>query len=86
MWILLTGVPFRFSRVKPDDDDAKDEPSEPIVTAASGTHEYECTNCGYVLFPAAGRESKFFGANFVCPQCGSGKDAFVDNGPVDVES
>ena len=53
------------------------------VTAASGTHEYECTenDCGYTIFPAAGREDKFFGASFKCPQCGAGKDAFVDNGP-----
>ena len=50
---------------------------------AQGTHEYECTNCGYVLFPAAGREFKFFGADFTCPGCGAGKDAFVDNGPVE---
>ena len=46
------------------------------------THEYECTSCGYVLFPAAGREHKFFGDSFTCPQCGAGKDQFVDNGVV----
>ena len=53
------------------------------MTAASDTHEYECTenDCGYTIFPAAGREDKFFGASFKCPQCGAGKDAFVDNGP-----
>ena len=61
------------------------------MTAASGTHEYECTHevdgapCGYILFPAAGRESKFFGAGFTCPQCGCGKADFVDNGPVDID-
>ena len=53
------------------------------VTRDSNTHEYECTNCGYVLFPAAGREFKFFGADFTCPGCGAGKDSFVDNGPVE---
>jgi len=52
-------------------------------TAGSGTHEFECTSCGYILFPAAGREFKFFGDDFTCPQCGADKDAFVDNGPVD---
>ena len=55
----------------------------PDVDRADGTHEYECTKCGYILFPAAGREFKFFGAGFTCPGCGAGKDAFVDNGPVE---
>ena len=63
-------------------DDAPAEEDEEIA-GASGTHEYECTKCGYVLFPAAGREFKFFGADFTCPGCGAGKDAFVDNGPVE---
>ena len=44
---------------------------------------YECTSCGYALFPAAGREVKFFGVDFLCPQCGAAKDSFIDNGPVD---
>jgi len=65
-----------------DDGDVDSAPS----SSASGTHEYECTKCGYVLFPAAGRESKFFGAGFTCPQCGAGKDEFVDNGLVDIEA
>jgi rubredoxin len=38
----------------------------------------ECSNCGYTLFPAAGREFKFFGDDFKCPQCGSSKEAFKD--------
>ena len=52
------------------------------MTAASGTHEYECTqgNCGYTIFPAAGREDKFFGATFKCPQCGADKDGNVKPG------
>jgi len=64
-------------------DAAADDDDGPMEVGASGTHEYECTNCGYVLFPAAGREHKFFGAGFTCPQCGAGKSEFVDNGPVD---
>lgn len=71
------------STASPSADEDEDEPSEPSVTGAAGTHEYECTKCGYILFPAAGRESKFFGAGFTCPQCGATKDEFVDNGPVD---
>ena len=32
----------------------------------------------------AGREFKFYGDDFKCPQpdCGAGKDAFVDNGVI----
>jgi len=75
---------------EPNDDTEPPEPTpppsyssnEPPVSGDAGTHEYECTSCGYVLFPAAGREFKFFGEGFSCPQCGAGKDAFVDNGPV----
>jgi len=57
--------------------DAGDE-MEPRPT---GTHEYECQyeGCGYTLFPAAGRESKFFGDDFKCPQCGADKSHFVEN-------
>jgi len=72
-----------------DSNDSNDSPAsdggagdDAPVTGADGTHEYECTKCGYTLFPASGRESKFFGAGFSCPQCGAGKDEFVDNGPV----
>ena len=35
-----------------------------------------CKDCGYTLFIAQGRESKFFGQGFKCPECGSGKDRF----------
>jgi len=66
-----------------DADDAG-APDEEVVDRASGTHEFECTKCGYVLFPAAGREFKFFGEGFTCPGCGATKDDFVDNGPVDM--
>jgi len=54
----------------------------PPESRAEGTHEFECTSCGYILFPAAGREFKFFGDDFKCPQCGAGKDEFVDKGVV----
>ena len=58
----------------------------PAEDRAEGTHEYECTKCGYIMFPAAGREFKFYGADFKCPQpnCNAGKEAFVDNGVVEV--
>ena len=40
------------------------------LSLEQGTHEYECTNCGYTLFVAKGREFKFFGDNFRCAGCG----------------
>ncbi|EME28929.1 hypothetical protein Gasu2_26270 [Galdieria sulphuraria] len=46
--------------------------------SASVAHAYQCQNCGYTIFPAAGREFKFFGDSFVCPQCKSPKSQFVD--------
>lgn len=66
-----------------DDDDAPSMDDGPMETAGSGTHEYECKKCGYTIFPAAGREFKFFGDDFTCAQCGCGKEEFVDNGPID---
>lgn len=37
---------------------------------------YECQECGYTLFVAEGRESKFYGQGFRCPECGASKDQF----------
>jgi rubredoxin len=43
-----------------------------------------CGNCGFTLFPAKGREWKFFPTDFRCPACGSEKDDFYDiNDPDD---
>ena len=42
----------------------------------------ECQKCGYVLFIAPGRESKFFSPSFQCPQCGAPKRQFAS---IDVE-
>ena len=36
------------------DDDEDDEVDD--ADRGDGTHEYECTKCGYIMFPAAGRE------------------------------
>ena len=36
----------------------------------------ECTECGYTLFIAAGREGKFFGDDYKCPECGCNKSKF----------
>eukprot|EP00871_Galdieria_phlegrea_P004511 jgi/Galph1/5060/GphlegSOOS_G3717.1 len=41
-------------------------------------HVFKCAKCGYSLFPAKGREFKFFTDNFKCPACGSTKEVFYD--------
>jgi rubrerythrin len=53
-------------------DDAKKTEEE----AAPISNVYECGECGYTLFIAKGRESKFFGEGFRCPDCGAPKDKF----------
>ena len=54
-----------------DDDDADD--SGPTSGGAK-----ECSNCGYTLFIAAGREGRQFPSGFTCPECGAGRDQFKD--------
>jgi rubrerythrin len=49
-----------------DDVSAEDDPN----------NIYECGNCGFTIFIAQGRESKFYGAGFACPECGATKDQF----------
>lgn len=53
----------------------KDAEYETESTSTSGA--FECENCGYTLFVAKGREAKFFGAGFQCPDCGAAKDQFT---------
>ena len=52
-----------------EDDDAP-------VPQATGAMTCECSGCGYTLFVAKGRESKFFPDGFACPECGAAKDTF----------
>jgi rubredoxin len=59
--------------VNPEDDDA-DAPARTGSGAISNV--YECGECGYTLFVAKGRESKFFGEGFKCPECGAAKKEF----------
>lgn len=42
----------------------------------------ECMECGHTMFIAKGREMKFFGESFTCPDCGALKDRFR---PKDIE-
>jgi len=80
--LLDTNVDLAPPPPPPEATPADDAPP-PTVVDGDGTHEFECTKCGYILFPAAGREFKFFGEGFTCPQCGAPRDSFVDNGPVE---
>lgn len=60
--------PEEAAKAKEEDDDSGGAP---------GTNFYECSNCGFTLFPAKGREFKFFSASYVCPECGAAKDKFI---------
>lgn len=63
--------PEEAEKAKDDDDDDDD--------SAGGSptgNAFECGECGYTLFVAQGREFKFFGDNFKCPECGAAKDKF----------
>jgi len=53
-------------------------PEAETPEAAEKAHVYECNACGYTLYPAKGREFKFFADSFKCPMCGAGKDQFTD--------
>lgn len=46
--------------------------------SSGGTVIMECTECGFTLFPAKGREFKFFPDTFKCPECNASKDKFKD--------
>lgn len=54
-----------------DDDDEDDDAS-----GTSPSNVYSCGECGYTLFIAKGREFKFYGDDFECPECGAKKDKF----------
>ena len=53
-----------------EEEDKKKLPEQTMVKA-------ECQECGYSLFVAKGREKKFFGDDFVCPDCGAPKEKFT---------
>jgi rubredoxin len=52
----------------PDDEEEEDD--------APASNVYECGECGFTLFIAKGREFKFYGDDFACPECGAAKDKF----------
>jgi hypothetical protein len=54
-----------------------------LATTAAETaelHEFCCEKCGYTMFPARGRDAKFFPDDFTCPTagCGADKASFFD--------
>eukprot|EP00184_Porphyridium_aerugineum_P007448 CAMPEP_0184693968 /NCGR_PEP_ID=MMETSP0313-20130426/2057_1 /TAXON_ID=2792 /ORGANISM="Porphyridium aerugineum, Strain SAG 1380-2" /LENGTH=162 /DNA_ID=CAMNT_0027152163 /DNA_START=395 /DNA_END=883 /DNA_ORIENTATION=+ len=64
----------------------EDIPASAVTSAEQEKelHVYKCSGCGYELWVARGREFKFFGDNYKCPVCGTGKDGFWDlNDPND---
>jgi rubredoxin len=56
-------------------EDANEEKDEADVSSASGNVQ-ECSECGFTLFVAEGRDFKFFNSGFTCPECGAAKDKF----------
>lgn len=56
-------------------EDAVEEDDSVDVNSASGNVQ-ECSECGYTLFVAEGRDFKFFNSGFTCPECGASKDKF----------
>ena len=60
--------------VDPDDPNAITDESSSQRQPVSNV--YECSECGYTLFIAKGREFKFYGDDFKCPECGAAKDKF----------
>lgn len=58
----------------PEEADKDDEDDSSGLPASGNVQE--CTECGYTLFVAEGRDFKFFGSDFKCPECGAAKDKF----------
>lgn len=71
-----------------DEDEDEEEEEEDEEDMESGEEPtlrgYRCEECYYTIYPAAGREFKFFPADFTCPSCGAPRDSFFDpNDPND---
>ena len=46
-------------------------------------HEFQCEKCSFTIFPARGREGKFFPDDYKCQSCGAPKEAFFDMNSLD---
>ena len=65
-----------------DDVDMTDKFAPPSGKEDEMMLTCECEECGYTLFIAAGREGKFFGDSYKCPECGAPKSKFkIDEAP-----
>lgn len=63
--------------VDPSEADGDDDEADGENDAGGAVNNvYECGNCGFTMFVAQGRESKFFGTGFKCPECGAPKSDF----------
>jgi rubrerythrin len=62
----------------PEGEGAKDDENDSNDDSSAGpvSNVYECSQCGFTMFIAQGRESKFFGNDFKCPECGAPKEKF----------
>lgn len=58
------------------DPDEAEEDDDDDDMEVSASNQYECGRCGFTLFIASGRESKFYGTGFKCPECGAPKKEF----------
>jgi rubredoxin len=65
------------NQIDKDDEEAIKAAAEADADdEAPSSNVFECSDCGYTLFVAKGREFKFYGDDFSCPECGAGKDKF----------
>ncbi len=77
----LYGEKFFEEKEKEKKKDGKNEDKGEDATPSGMV--YECSECGYTMFPAKGREFKFLPDDFKCPECGASKDKFVDLSKMD---
>ena len=66
----------------PAEAEKDDGADDSISSSSPASNVYSCSECGYTLFIAKGREFKFYGDDFKCPECGAGKDKF---NPAEIE-
>ncbi|GMH71500.1 hypothetical protein TL16_g05666 [Triparma laevis f. inornata] len=79
-WLFGAGLIFKLTTQKNPTD--KDAPNwAHVVTSKEQEeelHAFTCDNCGFTIFPARGREGKFFPDTYKCPSCGADKESFFD--------
>jgi len=67
------------NRIKDEKTGELEDPENAIPDeeeAQPASNVYECGSCGFTLFIAKGREFKFYGDDFNCPECGAKKEDF----------